>query len=246
MEKQYNIYKITNSENGKIYVGSTSNFKKRKNLHMSRLRRGKHTERLQSDFKEGVYEFEVITSCEKEEKDLLERFWISCYKSNDKNFGYNYETGGNKGKKLNKDTCEKIRKKTKSRNLSYGNHPGAKKVIRINDGKVFDSIKSAAESIGLTLGAVSSLCRGVNKSSLAKDGISYQFAYYEEGKDYVLKDVDLKTHNLPKKVLCIDTQEVFNSIHEASKKLGLAQSKISLVCNGKRNHTGGYKFKFLE
>lgn len=39
---------------------------------------------------------------------------------------------------------------------------------------------------------------------------------------------------------------IYNSITEASILLDLNISKITLVCQGKRNHTGGYKFKYLD
>ena len=35
----------------------------------------------------------------------------------------------------------------------------------------------------------------------------------------------------------------FNGVHEAARNLNLSASKISAVLNGRRNHTGGYKFK---
>lgn len=51
-----------------------------------------------------------------------------------------------------------------------------------------------------------------------------------------------------KKVSCFDITgnflESFNSINEASAKMKVIHSKISAVCKGKRNSTGGYKFKY--
>ena len=40
--------------------------------------------------------------------------------------------------------------------------------------------------------------------------------------------------------------ETFNSIKEAAEKTGCSDSKISKVCKGKRNHTGGFKWKYEE
>jgi hypothetical protein len=60
------------------------------------------------------------------------------------------------------------------------------------------------------------------------------------------KEVAIKKH---KPVIMLEMDGVtilnkFSSIKEAVAKTGLNQSLISHVCNGKRNHTGGYKFKF--
>lgn len=49
-----------------------------------------------------------------------------------------------------------------------------------------------------------------------------------------------------KKVICLNNGVVYESMRQACKKLKLQESKVSLVCNGKRPHTMGFKFKFLN
>ena len=49
-----------------------------------------------------------------------------------------------------------------------------------------------------------------------------------------------------KAVYCVELDKVFESGAAAARELGLQKSKISLVCNGKRNKTGGYHFQFVE
>ena len=49
--------------------------------------------------------------------------------------------------------------------------------------------------------------------------------------------------DLSKKVLCIETGEVFESAHEASRKTGI--NNISLACNGKRKTAGGYHWGYV-
>lgn len=48
-----------------------------------------------------------------------------------------------------------------------------------------------------------------------------------------------------KQIICLNNGKVYKSAREAAKDLCLQYSKISLVLNGKRNHTKGYRFKFL-
>ena len=48
-----------------------------------------------------------------------------------------------------------------------------------------------------------------------------------------------------KKVLCVETGEVFESIREATRKTGISNSHISEVCLGKRKTTGGYHWQFV-
>lgn len=47
-----------------------------------------------------------------------------------------------------------------------------------------------------------------------------------------------------KKVICLETSQIFDSIKIASIELGLNKSCIGAVCRGDRKHTGGYHFKF--
>jgi len=48
-----------------------------------------------------------------------------------------------------------------------------------------------------------------------------------------------------KKVLCVETGELFESISDAHRKTGIFQSNISLACNGKLKTAGGYHWSFV-
>lgn len=52
----------------------------------------------------------------------------------------------------------------------------------------------------------------------------------------------------PKKVLCVETGEIFDSIADAarSKDIYERKSNISAVCKGKLNQCGGYHWKYVE
>ena len=49
-----------------------------------------------------------------------------------------------------------------------------------------------------------------------------------------------------KKVICLDTGEIFESTQDAANKLGLIRQSVGKVCNGEFNRTNGYSFMFLE
>jgi len=51
--------------------------------------------------------------------------------------------------------------------------------------------------------------------------------------------------DLSKKVLCVETGEIFESTMEAERKTGIFQSNISLACSGKRKTTGGYHWRYV-
>ena len=51
--------------------------------------------------------------------------------------------------------------------------------------------------------------------------------------------------DLSKKVLCVETGEVFESTKDAERKTGINHGNISKVCLGKRNIAGGYHWRFV-
>jgi hypothetical protein len=55
---------------------------------------------------------------------------------------------------------------------------------------------------------------------------------------------DNKSRSWSKQVMCVETGDIFDSLDKCAKYMGLDKSKICLVCQGKRNHTGGYTFVY--
>lgn len=49
-----------------------------------------------------------------------------------------------------------------------------------------------------------------------------------------------------KKVLCVETGEIFDSVRDATRKTGISSGGISEVCRGKRSKAGGYHWTFCE
>lgn len=94
------IYQIENLVNHKSYIGQTVDFKRRKNTHLSKLRKGTHeNQKLQNawnkygelEFHFRYWEFEISNA---QELDKLECDYIKKYNSIEN--GYNIEQGGGK------------------------------------------------------------------------------------------------------------------------------------------------------
>lgn len=87
------IYKIINTKNNKIYIGSSVNIEKRKEKHFWMLKKGIHDNKfLQSSFnRDGIesFSFEIVESCKEDELVEKENYYILENKSNDMKFGYN-------------------------------------------------------------------------------------------------------------------------------------------------------------
>jgi group I intron endonuclease len=63
-------------------------------------------------------------------------------------------------------------------------------------------------------------------------------------KEIIEKIIEGKKH-LWKKVLCIETQEVYDTIATAKKITGIDDAHISCCCNGKRKSAGGFHWRYL-
>lgn len=89
------IYKITNIQDEKVYIGRTVTFIDRWRLH---AKRGCNIERMsgllyEAMFREGLENFtwEIVEVCPKESQTEREKYWIGFYKSD--KWGYNQRKG---------------------------------------------------------------------------------------------------------------------------------------------------------
>lgn len=85
------IYKFTNQINGKIYIGSTKNVKRRLQEHREGVKKRIHQYlyRAINKYSWDSFKFEVIEECCPLLRNDYENKWIRFYNSLDKNFGYN-------------------------------------------------------------------------------------------------------------------------------------------------------------
>lgn len=121
-KKKCGIYKITNTINGKVYIGQSVNLNKRMKSHLAYLKANKHHNNyLQNSFnKYGVeaFVFEVIKLCAIKELDNLEMKYILEYNSTSEVFGYNLVEGGQKYRFFTEDVKKKMSLARKGKKLS--------------------------------------------------------------------------------------------------------------------------------
>ena len=84
------IYKITNKENGKIYIGQANNIERRISEH--KQKRTIPIDMWINMLGVDKFDFEILEECLPKELDEKERAYIEKYKTNI--FGYNIQEGG--------------------------------------------------------------------------------------------------------------------------------------------------------
>jgi group I intron endonuclease len=89
------IYQIRNIINNNIYVGSSSNLRKRILTHINKLRKNihdnAHLQKAYNKYGEENFVFEIVEFCSKEEQYKIEQYWLDqffgkefCYNENPK------------------------------------------------------------------------------------------------------------------------------------------------------------------
>lgn len=119
------IYCITNTKNGKRYIGSAAEcMRQRWRRHLSDLRLGrhhsKHLQRAWALNGEQVFTFEVLVICHPEDCIIYEQSFMDSYQSANYKHGYNImpEAGSCRGRIVSEETRAKIGASAKGRKQS--------------------------------------------------------------------------------------------------------------------------------
>ena len=112
----------------------------------------------------------------------------------------------------------------------------------------YNSITEAAKDQNVHIASISLCCNNKRKSC---NGYIWTFKYDKDNNLIKKINPDDYKDNLRTKVECIDpkTNEViktFNSMREAERNMNVTSSSVSLVCSGKLNSSGGYKWRKCE
>lgn len=141
------IYRIINSTDNKVYIGSSLNVKNREYKHFWMLRRDKHDNSfLQNSFNkhgESNFKFEVLEICNPLELIERENFYIDYFKSSIPEYGYNLA----KVNEFRRNTYNnEVKKKLSKYNLQKNSNFNSFHLQNIssNEIKTFDNLVDAA------------------------------------------------------------------------------------------------------
>lgn len=117
-----------------------------------------------------------------------------------------------------------------------------RKVINLNDRKIFDTIVSASKYYNISISIISNCCKRQVSFGGYYNGEKQIFMYYDEYiklTEEEIKNYIPKENKCYKKVVCLNTLEVFGKMENAAKWCGLKYSHdIGNCCRGKRKHAG--------
>lgn len=113
-------------------------------------------------------------------------------------------------------------------------------VVCVETGQIFPDMKIAGEWAGLKNGKsdISACCRGKKKSAGG-----YHWVY--EGDE--INPELLKPNKKFRKVMCLETKQIFDSISKAKEWAGISNSSlITNCCKGRVKTAGGYHWQYVD
>lgn len=171
------IYLITNKVNGKKYIGQSVDIERRYKEHLRSGQPNIYSHKNERDIKTPIhlamqkygisnFSLTILEQCSKEELDEKEKFWINKYHSNDKKYGYNLTTGGQKNIALK------------------GEKHSQSKLTQ----KEVDNIKKLLKNTNMNLNEILVLYPFISKSTLSM--INQGKTWYDENDTYPLRQLE--------------------------------------------------------
>ena len=128
------------------------------------------------------------------------------------------------------------------------NENNKKAVICLENGIIYNSVKEASIQLETSHSSVSNCCthKSHSVSNLHLEFLDYYNTHKDLFDNHTIKFSAIS--NIPKAVLCVDTNTVYNSILDAARQLHLSDGHISSCCNHKYGYKSvhNYHFEFLE
>jgi group I intron endonuclease len=241
------IYAIINKVSGRYYIGSTIHLKRRIIEHKSKLRNGRHHNfKLQGAYDkygESNFSFEVLEYVKSDNK-LMEReqYWLDKTKAC--KVGYNLSsvaTGwglyGEDNPMYGVSPRERMDDETYKRWLKARQGQNAPKPMLGKKHKK-ESIKKMVENR-----------KWYKHSESWKKNHSLKMTGHkvsEKQKEKMAKFWNENMHPNSKKVICVDTGVIYNTITDAANELGVTKQAISNAIRGKSKTCKGYKWSYHE
>ena len=244
-DRIYTLYMHTNKINNKKYVGITMVHPEKRWANGNGYQ-GQLFYKAIKKYKWKNFKHEILfCNLTQIEANILEIAVIKYYNCTNAKFGYNQDGGGGSTGGRPEYIKNNISKTMKEKKINAGdknpmfgkrgskNH-SSKAVVCIELDKIFDSIADASEELGIIFQNISKVCKGERNTA---GGYHWRFLH-EFPRGYYKKKRPISDESRAgspfgsKKVICLETMVVYNSIHEAERRTKANKNDIVQCCKG--------------
>lgn len=211
------IYKITNIENNKFYIGSAIMLYKRWSTHKQQLKNNKHhsiiLQRAWNKYGENKFIFEIIEFVNPEILILREQYYLDLFNPTNPNIGYNINPIANsqKGRIVSAETRAKISIGNKGKHSKFGkDNPNFGSTRSINTKKKMSKAQS-----------------GINNPAFGKFG-----KYNPCSKQVIQKTLD---------GIIV---KIWDSLSDIGRETGFSVGNISSCCNSMKKSSKGFIWQY--
>ena len=223
--RKIGVYQIRNTINGMVYIGSSMDISTRWREHKYDLRmnnhRNQHLQNAYNKYGKDAFVYEVLELIDEENKDQQferEQYWIDLKEACNKKKGYNIQSEVLIVPKI------------------------SKKVVCLETKEIFESLEEAGRAKGISSGSISCCC---NKRKLKQTG-GYHWRFYDEYVNMTEEEIEKVLYNKWKRIVCLETGEIFKSYHETGLKKGTIQSCCSQTIKGNIKNCFGKHYLYKE
>lgn len=223
MDNIYKIYKYTNPENGKVYIGLTKLSLKERAGHQGCKYKGchhfynaiqEHEEKL--DF----FKVEILkNNLTLKEANYWEDYYIQYYDSRNPEKGYNINKGG-----YEKDeaSIEKIREGVKKYWASEASLEQKKPVYCIELDKTYSCAREAAEDLNLDRRSIFNACQEGQRYCGEFNHKPLHWVFLKDATEEKIHELkDRLEKNFKYRVYCIELDKIYNTAKEALQEIGI-------------------------
>lgn len=240
--KRYGIiYKITNTVNGKIYIGQTvQTLVARKRDHRNSIERLARISLYRAFKKYGLEAFEweeIDKASSKEELDKKEKLYIAQFHCTDSQYGYNMTLGGEGGKHT-----EEVKKRIGISNKGRIKSDSERK--KLSDALKGKYVKEQAFWWGRK--HTKEQKRKISEAQLGSKNHNFGKKASEETRLKKSEAIKGEKHWNHKKVVNLDTGRIYISAIEACELTGIDNSLIGKCCKGIRKSAGGFRWSYWD
>lgn len=248
----YIVYKHTSAD-GKVYIGITKqNPSKRWKNGLGYEDNGRFYNAIKkygwNSFKHEIL-YDSLTA---EEAALIEKRLIQEYKSYDRRYGYNLTFGGEENcptsetkSKISESVknvwaSEEYKTATSEKMIGVKRSNASREAMSVAQKKRFERIEERQR--------ISERQRGKTRSEEAKRKTRESLKKYYSSPENLQKAREAQKKSIEaikKRVKCIDTGEVFESVRDAALAKNICHQNISAVCKGRRKKAAGSRWEYV-